>query len=128
MFTAEKLFQKYCVQYGIKDDDPRRDDVLNSFCVGFNLGRGGKLKESDQGICEDYPKNTRLFTCRCGEVQAIHKAEDASTHVCDKCQGISCYDKGFCEDCQKRVFLEVYNRDPKTEICSECGQFDIKPF
>ncbi len=34
---------------------------------------------------------------------------------------------GFCEDCQKKVKVEVYNGKTGTLICAECGQFDPKP-
>lgn len=38
-FGREKLVIEYCSQYGISDDDPRKADIVNAFCVGTNIQR-----------------------------------------------------------------------------------------
>lgn len=39
MFALERMAVEYCAQYGISDDDPRRDDIINAFCVGAKIER-----------------------------------------------------------------------------------------
>lgn len=39
MFELEKKAIEYCTQYRITEDDPRRGDIINAFCVGARIER-----------------------------------------------------------------------------------------
>lgn len=47
MFALERMAVEYCAQYGISDDDPRRADIINAFCVGAKIEREACAK-----VCE----------------------------------------------------------------------------
>ena len=44
MFEIENKAVEYCEQYGISEDDPRRADVINAFCVGAQIERDRCVK------------------------------------------------------------------------------------
>lgn len=47
-FDLEKMAVDYCAQYGISEDDQRRGDIINAFCVGAKIEREACAK-----LCED---------------------------------------------------------------------------
>jgi hypothetical protein len=51
MFELEKKAIEYCTQYGITEDDMRRSDIINAFCVGADIER-----EECASICDKQAK------------------------------------------------------------------------
>jgi hypothetical protein len=54
LFLKEKLANKYCEQYNIKEKD--RINIINAFCVGFNFGEKYTIEKQ----IEDMKKFTDL--------------------------------------------------------------------
>jgi hypothetical protein len=61
-FELEKMAIEYCTQYGIADDDPRRDDIINAFCVGAKIEREACANLAE--LCDDQESAARFIRAR----------------------------------------------------------------